>query len=133
MRSRYLLSCGLALILGCGGSKYASVSGTVTDQDGKPVAYVVVLFQPTGGGQINPGPGSSGRTDEEGKYTLELTGGGKGAVIGWHRVEIRPVVDGDDGKRGPKIPRKYNFQSELKFEVKPGDNTADFPLTLPQK
>src|SRR5262249_20453624 len=95
-------------------------------------------FQPTGEGQVNPGPGSSGRTDENGAYSLQVIGvGAKGAVVGLHRVEVNPTVDNpdDDGPRkgGPapklKIPTKYNFKSVLKFEVKPGDNTINIALS----
>jgi hypothetical protein len=110
------------------------VSGTVT-MDGKPLANVAVLFQPIGG-TLNPGPGSSGRTDENGGYTLTVMGGGgKGAVVGLHRVEVHPTVaGGTDDRRPPQkmqIPLRYNYKSELEFEVKRGNNTADLHLTSP--
>ena len=130
MRTRALLLFGLAWIVGCGSSKYAPVSGTVR-MDGKPLADVAVIFQPIGK-TLNPGPGSSGRTNAQGEYTLEVMGGeGRGAVIGPHRVEIHPTVEADGSRKAPKIqiPRKYNYTSELKFEVKPDGNTADFNLT----
>jgi hypothetical protein len=100
--------------------------------DGRPLADVAVSFQPIGEG-LNLGAGSSGRTNAQGEFMLSVIGGGKGAVVGWHRVEINPTVDGnpDDDRHGPakvRIPTKYNLQSELKFEVKPGNNTANFPL-----
>jgi hypothetical protein len=133
MRTRFPLLVGLLLVLGCGDTKYAPVSGTVT-MDGKALADVAVSFQPTGEGQMNPGPGSSGRTNEKGEYSLQVIGGrGKGAVVGMHRVEVHPTVDDNaNGRRPPpkiQIPAKYNRLSELRFEVKPGNNTANFDLT----
>jgi hypothetical protein len=132
MRLHGLLGCGLLLIVGCGDSSHALVSGKIT-MDGKPLADAAVMFQPMGG-KMNPGAGSSGRTDANGEYTLEVIGGGKGAVIGKHRVEIHPTVDGsadDDRPRPPKmkIPLKFNLQSTLTYEVKPGNNTANFDLS----
>jgi hypothetical protein len=100
--------------------------------DGQPLANVAVAFQPIGD-SLTPGAGSSGRTNEKGQYTLNVIGGGKGAVVGWHRVEINPTVEGPDDDKRPapklRIPPKYNLRSELKFEVKAGtNNVADFPL-----
>jgi hypothetical protein len=120
MRTRSLSLLVLVLVLGCGGSKQASVSGTVT-LDGQPLTNAVVNFQPTGT-DLNPGPGSYGRTNDKGEYTLEVAGGGSGAVLGWHKVTIRPGGQ-------VTIPAKYNSKTELKFEVKSGDNIANFPLT----
>ena len=103
--------------------------------DGKPLPNAAVMFQPASESTLNPGAGSSGRTNERGEYTLTVVGGaGRGAVIGKHRVEIHPTVEGDPGDdRHPppkmKIPLKYNYQSELRYEVKPGPNKADFDLT----
>jgi hypothetical protein len=136
MRGRFPLLLVLVLALGCGGVKRASVSGTVT-LDGQPLPNALVSFQPVGEGQVTPGPGSTGRTDDKGKYTLQVSGGGKGAVVGWHKVRIScPVPEGpgnpDEDRPAPRkdrVPDRYNRKSELKFEVKPGSNTADWPLT----
>jgi hypothetical protein len=135
MRTRSALLFGLVLVLGCGSSRVASVSGTVT-LDGQPLPDALVSFQPLSEGAVNPGPGSTGRTDEQGRYTLRVTGGGKGAVVGWHKVKVSCPVGGGgedaEERRAPvrdRVPPRYNRNSELKCEVKPGDNTADFPLT----
>jgi hypothetical protein len=136
MRTRSLLLLGLVLVLGCGDPKRASVSGSVT-LDGKPLPNALVSFQPVGEGQVAPGPGSTGRTDEKGEYTLQVSGGGKGAVVGWHEVKISCPVGGgpsnpDEDRRTPqkdRVPPRYKRKSALKFEVKPGSNTADWPLT----
>jgi hypothetical protein len=133
MSKRFLLLVGIGLTLGCGGSRYAPVSGTVT-LDGKALPNVVVTFQPIGDGQLNPGPGSSARTNDRGEFSLTVIGGTEhGAVVGWHQVQILPTVEGadDDKRKTPpklKLLPKYNAQSTLKFEVKPGQNTANFDL-----
>ena len=70
-----LLAAGL--IAGCGGGpKLARVSGVVK-MDGKPCANVLVSFQPLGSeGNENPGEGSIGRTDENGRFSFtELRSG----------------------------------------------------------
>src|SRR4029077_20438615 len=125
----------LASVLGCGDSKVASVSGTVK-LDGEPLANAVVIFQPLGDGQMNPGVGSIGRTNDKGEYRLRLIDGGNGAIRGMHRVEISCPVD--DGENRPdedratkpqnKVPDRYNADSKVTYEVKAGKNKADFDL-----
>jgi hypothetical protein len=134
--SRLLFGVALASVLGCGDSKVASVSGTVK-LDGEPLANAVVIFQPLGDGKINPGVGSIGRTNEKGEYRLRLISGGNGAVRGMHRVEVSCPID--DGQNSPdedratkppnKIPDRYHAESNVTYEVKAGDNKADFDLT----
>jgi len=134
--SRLLFGVALASILGCGDSKVASVSGTVK-LDGEPLPNAVVIFQPLGDGEMNPGVGSIGRTNDRGEYRLCLISGGQGAVRGTHRVEIScPVDDGqncpdeDRATKPPnKVPDRYNAESKMTFEVKRGENKADFDLT----
>ncbi len=132
-RTRFVFLFGIVLFLGCSDApKTGLVSGTV-HLDGKPLANALVSFQPVGS-QLNPGPGSTGRTNEKGEYSLQVIGGGRGAIVGKHRVEISCLVD--DGKTNPgddrpsprrdRVPPKYNLNSELTFDVKSGENTADF-------
>jgi hypothetical protein len=126
MRTRFLWLGVVVLVVGCGGSNHASVSGTVT-LDGQPLPNAVVNFQPTGA-ELNPGPGSYGRTNNKGEYTLQVAGGGSGAVLGWHRVTIRAGGEGDAGAPKVNVLAKYNSKTELKFEVKSGANIANFDL-----
>ncbi len=80
---------GLLLTAGCGGSAYstAPVSGQVT-LDGEPVENATVTFTPIGGAS-ELGPGSTGRTDAAGNYSLELVGEeSPGAIVGTHRVTM---------------------------------------------
>ena len=121
MRAHWLGVLLLALVAGCGGSTHASVSGKVT-MDGHPLANAAISFQPAGT-ELNPGPGSFGKTNDKGEYTLEIVGGGSGAVLGWHKVTIRPTGD------AAKTVTKYVIKGEPKFEVKPGTNTANFEVT----
>jgi hypothetical protein len=126
MRRCSLVLILLGLLAGCGGGVHSSpVSGTVT-LDGQPLANALVSFQPISK-ELNAGPGSSGQTNDRGEYTLKLTSGGSGAVEGLHKVMIR------SGDPKVHIPAWYNLKSELKFEVKPGDNRADFALETKKK
>jgi len=109
--------------MGCSGNtKSSPVSGAVT-MDGEPLANAMVSFQPIGK-ELNSGPGSTGKTNDRGEYALEVVGGGNGAVEGLHKVMIR------SGDAKVTIPAKYNVKTELRYEVKPGNNAnVDFKLT----
>jgi hypothetical protein len=134
-----LLIAGLPhLIAGCGSGKIAPVSGRIT-VDGQAVANLLVTFQPQGSKDNPiPGPGSYGKTDETGHYRLRLSDAGNqvGAMIGKHRVEIRaPLKANPKDPEGAQvagkltIPRGYNAESKLQFEVVAGGSTtADFDV-----
>jgi hypothetical protein len=145
MIRRIVSVCGLfALLVGCNQEPYrvAPVSGHVT-LDGKPVAQVAVMFQPVAPeGNVNPGPGSFGITDEEGRYSLKLVGKETpGGVVGKHKVRFDPYSDEPSDptsdrpfrpkKAMPKIPAKYNHVEALfEFDVPPkGTAAADFQLS----
>lgn len=112
-------------------SNRASVSGTVTF-NGEPLADGSIVFLPAGG---NGGP-SAGDTIQEGKYSIGVK---KGPMVGTNRVEI--VAVRETGKmvtygNGPEmaerisfIPAKYNEESELIEDLKPGRNEINFKLT----
>ncbi|MCS7239330.1 MAG: carboxypeptidase-like regulatory domain-containing protein [Thermoguttaceae bacterium] len=120
-----VVSAVLAIIVGCGRSDLpplGTVSGTVT-LNGQPLEGVTVMFQPV------QGRPSLGQTDANGAYELRYMAGVKGAVVGKHRVEVFWPEDAGPGK--PRIPERYNRQSELSFEVKPGRNKFDIKLTSP--
>lgn len=82
------LALGCVAVAGCGrGHPVAPVSGRVTVA-GAPVENVVVTFTPAGEA-AEPGPGSFGRTDSDGRYSLNVAGTGRsGAVPGRHRVTL---------------------------------------------
>src|SRR5262245_3421686 len=90
-RRPWMLAALAVVLAGCSRGPYqvASVSGRVT-LDGQPLPSAAVLFQPVAPeGNINPGPGSYGITDEDGRYSMTLVGvESKGAVVGKHKVRI---------------------------------------------
>jgi hypothetical protein len=123
----WLMICPFGV--GCGRNdipELGQVEGRVSAR-GKPLPGVMVQFIPESGGR----PGS-GVTNEEGHFELTYTADYAGTKVGPNRVEITTIWP--DGEPPPgeqeKIPVKYNAQSELKEEVKPGDNFFDFNLEL---
>jgi hypothetical protein len=138
MMPRLLLLAALAVgAVGCGNDQVAPVSGRIT-LDGEPLRNAAITFQPVPAeGKNNPGPGSGGFTDEDGRYTLKVTGKEtRGAVVGKHKVRISLVPpksdDADDrAKRYKQLPAKYSgTETKLEFDVPAGGtDAADFRLT----
>jgi hypothetical protein len=136
----FLLVVGLLVfVAGCEDAKIVPVSGRVT-LGKRPVANATVIFQPLSE-EPNPGPGSQGKTDREGRFTLQLmTKDRKGALVGRHRVSIT-AYEGDEDVpssgsdmvfRKRLIPSEYNVKSKLTFEVPAGGTSeADFDLPMP--
>lgn len=138
--SGVLLLWGLGitvLVTGCGGSSFATapVSGQVT-VGGEPVANVLVTFTPIGS-DAELGPGSTGRTDASGRYTLELVGENRaGAQPGKHRVtlavrdEASFALDEEaysEAMAKPKVVLPEEARSGIEVEVVAGqDNVHDF-------
>lgn len=144
MRARLVLGLALVLALGCGSRKFAPVSGKVT-LNGQPLAGATVSFQPIAPeGSVEAAPGSVGKTNEKGEYTLKAATGENGAWVGQHRVIISsldPKV-GEGDERAPrggwpladKVPEKYSQDPKqmLTFTVPAGGtDKADFALTAP--
>lgn len=149
--STYLLLLSLVVISGCGqaGPPIAATSGTITYQ-GKPVDNADVLFSSEEQFEGRNWPASA-KTDKDGKYVLETTGIGKGALLGKHTVTITkrgpspgakpgsPAVGNETKPQfqaymmpGPAlIPEKYfsPMTSKLEAMVDSGGNTIDFALT----
>lgn len=135
---RPTLSCWLLLIAfaaaGCGdGRNSAPVTGKVT-VNGKPLADVGVTFEPQGTGA---GRGSFGRTDADGRYTLQFVDSQQdGALVGKHLVTFSDLAaseteQSDAGNLPEKplrIPAKYSGEG-LEYEVAAaGADHADFDL-----
>jgi len=132
-RGPIALACMLALLglCGCGGADKsghrAAVKGTVT-LDGKPLARGAIKFSPLEGtsGVV------TGTPIEDGHFDLpeEI-----GAAVGWNRVEITAMkktgkMVPDPFSPGTKVEMetsavaaRFNTDSTLKLEVKPGVNT----------
>jgi hypothetical protein len=127
------LALSLAALVGCGGggTKRASVEGTVT-YDGKPIDNGSITFVPDGGGDRPKAGGSI----KDGKYSI---GAGEGGPVpGKYKVEITwdksvgkkldPDIQGGANTK-QVLPDKFNKATTLTAEVKSGTNTIDFPLT----
>src|SRR5688572_3610664 len=113
---RWVFEAMVLLMLGCGqsGPDVAPVKGRVT-LDGKPLETADVVFQPVDGE-----PPSTGRTDAEGRYELLYKRGITGARLGEHTVRIE--FTSNIVKNPPNIPVRYNTGSELRAEVKSGED-----------
>lgn len=125
----FLAAMACSCVAGCGdkGPELGRVEGTVT-LDGSPLAGARVEFQPQQGGSP-----SYGSTDEAGHYELIYSVDRPGALLGSHEVRITTFREESDGTGPPtvipeKAPPRYNSETELTREVKPGDNPLDFPL-----
>ncbi len=131
-----LLSLALLFLSGCGGrgADRGAVGGAVT-LDGKPLLEGSILFTPLAGAH---GAVAGGKI-EGGRYHLPA---GIGPAIGRNRVEIRalrktgkmvPKAFGQPGEMVPEkveaVPPRFNHQSKLIVEIKPGNNTADIAVS----
>lgn len=103
--------------------RFAPVSGRIT-LDGAPLRNAVVTFVPQPRPRLgNPGPQSSGKTDEQGRFSLRVDGRREpGAVVGLHQVRIVRLADGPAPAPEPPVIRTF------KVPVK-GTAAADFALT----
>lgn len=113
---------------GCG-SEYATVTGKIT-LDGQPLPNATVSFMP----EDDEGRPSFGRTGADGRYSLQETNRVTGALPGKYTVRITTYVEGNPDEAPPvptvpeRVPTKYNIETGLIEDVKPGENVLDFPL-----
>jgi hypothetical protein len=124
----FLIAC-LLFMSACSSRTSATVHGKVT-LDGAPLDEAMISFVPTAGGQRQ----SAWTTIKSGEYTIAEK---DGIGIGSFRVEIRALRPTGE-KPNPNeptmvpsreiIPSRYNSNSELRAEIKPGANTADFAM-----
>jgi hypothetical protein len=129
-----VLAALLCLLAGCGGRDYETVpvSGSVT-LDGKPLPNIGVMFVPLAQNADNPnvGPGSLGRTDEEGRFTLQTARGEKGAVPTEHvvRLSIADAAEPNEADFTPEgdLGRKPN-RPVVKLPASAGDGSLRFKV-----
>lgn len=124
----------LLLVLGCRqDSKLGRVHGTVR-LDEKPLTTGTIRFMP------EAGRSAAGKLQSDGTYTLGTYGESDGALIGVHKVAIiayeaagdgRPAYENQGQSSKPLVPKRYMAPgtSGLTFDVKQGDNQADFDLS----
>jgi hypothetical protein len=122
-----LVGCLLALA-GCGDSAGSQVSGTVT-VDGNPVEKGRIRFFPVDGKSQPAGGEIKG-----GAYSVKVPAGEMTVQISVPKVIGKKKLYDAPGAReidihGELLPPKYNEESQLKFDVQPGRNEKDWPLT----
>ena len=129
--------CALALIIpalalaalsaGCGGQA-PRVFGDVT-LDGQPVDGGSIAYVPVD--QKTP---NVEVTIQDGKYSARVPAGSYKVRITWakptgQKRKMYPTPDSPTvDVTAEAIPEKFNDKTELKAEIKPGDNKLDWPL-----
>lgn len=111
-------------LCGCGGSDrppLGTVHGKVT-LDRQPLPGAGVGFKLRTGGRE-----AYAATDADGNYELTYIRNDRGAPVGAHDVRISTA--NENTSKVEKVPAKYNSQTTLTAEVKPGDNEINFDLT----
>jgi hypothetical protein len=124
---RVLVLFGALALAGCGGK--SPVRGTVTLDDGTPVAKGMVVFERTDAGQPVT---ARGEIKPDGRFELSTDKPGDGVPPGTYKVLISSLdlSDVPDEKKNLPYDIKYlKFEtSGLTFEVKSGAN--EFPIKL---
>lgn len=126
MIARRQIACFVVLfgmtLIGCGSGDdtppLGDVTGTIT-LDGQPLEGVIVVFKP------DVGRAATGTTGADGKYTLEFSYGLSGCKVGPCSVYLEWPLGYAKAKA---LSPRYTTKSELKADVKEGDNTLDFAL-----
>ena len=118
----------MSSIPGCNKSNLGTVSGTVT-VDGSPAKTGSIAFFPA-----NKKSATAGAEIRDGQYEARVPLGTSkvevrvSKVVGQKKLynapnsPIRPLLE-------ESLPAKYNDQTELTLDVKPGKSTQDYQLT----
>jgi hypothetical protein len=105
------------------------VRGTVTLEDGTPLAKGLVIFE-----RFDGGPALTARGDigPDGRYELSTEKTGDGVPPGKYRVSINPLDTSDTPDEQKVLPFDVKYlnlkTSGLEYEVKAGVN--EFPIRL---
>lgn len=110
-----LFSCGA----GGSGVPREKVSGKVT-LNGEALDNAIIIYESASGDS------SHGVTDAEGHYEMKSKQDEPGVPVGSYVVRIIKTEGEVAGQE--LIPAKYNASSELKADVKTGDNQFDFEI-----
>jgi hypothetical protein len=127
-----LAAAALALP-GCGGGLYP-VRGTVTLDDGTPVAKGLVIFERVDGG---PAVTARGDIQPDGSYELSTNKPGDGVPPGRYKVVLNSLDLSDVPDEQKDLPYDAKYlsprTSDLEFEVKAGPNDIPIKLARPKK
>jgi hypothetical protein len=118
----------IVLLAGCSDNRTAEVAGTVS-VDGQPVEKGSISFIPADGKGV-----TAGSDIKDGKYVAT------GVSLGTAKIQIRvPKVTGKkmlyDDKNvtrdtfSESLPKKYNDDTELRFDVQPGKNEKNWDIS----
>jgi hypothetical protein len=114
--------------MGCEqGPAVAPVTGKVT-RDGQPIPGVMVEFQP------DKGAPSYAFTKTDGSYEMQYQVARKGALLGHHLVSVRTPSERTDPETGDtvnvseSIPKAYNDETTLEYQVVKGKNNFDIVI-----
>jgi len=125
----WVAAAGIAVTAaGCGPRMYP-VRGTVTLEDGTPLAKGLVIFERFEGGRALTARGDIG---PDGSYELSTEKPGDGVPPGKYRVSINPLDTSDTPDEQKVLPFDVKYlnlkTSGLEYEVKAGAN--EFPIHL---
>lgn len=115
---------------GCGGKsedlpETVAVSGVVTYQ-GKPVPEATIMLYPVQGRKP-----ASGRTDEEGRFSLTTFSQDDGALPGEHQVTVNAFQSTDEGvSMKSSIPTKYSTPGSSPLKVTVSEEQPELKLEL---
>lgn len=130
LEPRQVIALGVLTLVLCGcnkGPAVAPVTGIVT-QNGEPLNGALVEFQP------DQGAPSYGYTDADGRYEIQYQTNRMGALLGHHWVSVTTIGEKTDPATDTtynvpeSVPKEYNDETTLEFEVKPGKNTFDIAI-----
>jgi hypothetical protein len=127
-RAATLFLLAVLMVVGCGEIKMGEVSGTIT-YDGKLVEQGSIAFIPVdGSGQ------TAGSSIKDGKYLAQKVWVGmtKVRIMGAKVTGQKRMIDDPNSPlvttSAEYLPAKYNKETELTYEVRPGVQTKDFDL-----
>jgi hypothetical protein len=127
-RAALLAAPLIAALTGCGDGK-ASVDGTVTF-DGQPVASGMITFVAEEGGKLV----REGAVIQQGGFHTQLPPGKYRLELNAQKVVGKRKQKGFDGKdeevelTAELFPERYNLQSSLSQEIKPGANAVKLDI-----
>jgi hypothetical protein len=129
MHIRAVIALVTLTFAGCGERlPVVPVSGTIT-LDGQPLAGASIITQPVATDSPNPGPGSTGATEEQGHFVLEVVQPAmKGAIIGKHRVMISPANRQRSGSRKRSADGTHEYSID-----DPNSNRAETASNWPAR